>query len=99
MTKTNLDGLVISTFVNNIRIMTPKNSEMIEQIKLELTFAFSIINIGSISFYLGLKVQWDRENWMIKLSQLVYINKIFNKLYLNKAYAVNTPIKETAFFK
>lgn len=99
VTKAGLDGLVVSTFVNNIKIITPKNSEIIERIKLELTFAFFIIDISSISFYLGLKVQQDQENRMIKLSQLVYINKIFNKLHLNKAHAVNTPIKETALFK
>ena len=30
---------------------------MIEQVKTELTFAFSMVDIGLISFYLGLKVE------------------------------------------
>lgn len=72
---------------------------MIEWVELVLNFVFSIIDMGLISFYLGLKVQWERENQMIRLSQPTYINKVFNKFYLDKAYAVNKPIKETALFE
>lgn len=33
------------------------------------------------------------------MSQPAYINKVFNKFYLNKANAVNTPMKETTLLK
>ena len=62
VTKAGLNGPVVSTFIDDIKIMAPKNSGMIERVKLELTFAFSMVDMGSISFYLGLKVQQDREN-------------------------------------
>lgn len=68
MIKTGLNEPVISTFVNNIKIMAPKNNWKIERGKLELSFTFSKIDIGPISFYLGLKIQQDGENQMIKLS-------------------------------
>lgn len=58
-----------------------------------------MIDIGLIEFYLGLKMQRDRENRMIKLSQPAYINKVLNKFYLDKAYAVNISMKETALLK
>ena len=48
--------------------MAPKNNWKIERGKLELSFTFSKIDIGPISFYLGLKIQQDGENQMIKLS-------------------------------
>ena len=99
MTKAGLDGPVVSIFIDDIKIMAPKDSGMIKWIKLELTFAFSIIDIGPISFYLGLKVQRDRENQTIKLSQPAYINKILNKFHLDKAHTVNTPMKETVLLK
>lgn len=99
MTKAGLDGPIVSTFVDDIKIMALKNSEMIKRVKLELTFAFFIIDIGLISFYLGLKVQQDWENQTIKLSQSAYINKVFNKFHLNKLYAINTLIKEIVLFK
>ena len=93
MTKAGLDGPVVS------KIIVLKNSKIIERVKLELTFAFSTINIGLISFYLGLKMQQNWENQTIKLLQLVYIEKIFNKFYYNKAFVVKTLIKKTALFK
>lgn len=99
MTKAGLDGPIISIFVNDIKIMTLKNSGMIERVKLELIFAFSIIDIGPISFYLGLKVQQNWENWTIKLTHPAYINKALNKFHLDKVYAINIPMKEIAFLK
>lgn len=55
-----------------------------------------MIDMGPISFYLGLKVERDREKKMIKLSQPAYIDKVLAKFYFDKAYRVNTPIKENA---
>lgn len=95
MTKAGLNRPIVSIFVNNIKIIAPKDSEIIERVKLELIFAFFMIDIGLISFYLGLKVQRDWENQTIKLSQPVYINKVLNKFYLNKVHTVNTSMKKT----
>lgn len=94
-----LDGPVVNTFVNNIKIMAPKDNKMIKQIKLELILAFSMIDMGPISFYLGLKVQRDWKNQTVKLSQPTYINKVHNKFYLDKTYVGNTPMKKTALLK
>lgn len=57
MTKVDLNSLVISTFVNDIKIMISKRSEIIQQIKTKLIAIFSIVNIGLISYYLGLKIE------------------------------------------
>lgn len=99
ITNADLNGLVVSTFINDIKIIAHKESGMIEQVKSELTSAFLIVDISSISFYLGLKVQHDRKNRKIKLSQPAYINKVLNKFYLNKAHTVNTLMKESANLK
>lgn len=53
-----------------------------------------MIDMGPISFYLGLKVDWNQEKKIIKLSQLAYINKVLEKYHLSKANTVNTPMKE-----
>lgn len=99
VTTAGLDGPVVSTFVDDIKIMASKESGMIERVKSKLTSAFSMVNMGPISFYLGLKVQRDRENRTIKLSQPAYIDKVLSKFHLNKAHSVNTPIKETALLE
>lgn len=99
VTKANLDRPVVSIFVDDIKIMAPKGSEMIERVKIELIFTFFMIDMGPISFYWGLKVQQDWENQTIKLLQPAYINKVLNKFYLDKTHAINTSMKETALFK
>lgn len=98
MTKASLDRPVVSIVVNDIKIIALKKRKMIEQVKLELIFAFSKIEMGSISFYLGLKMQRDQENRTIKLSQSPYIEKVLNKFYLNKVHAINISIEKDRTF-
>ncbi len=53
-----------------------------------------MVDIGSISFYLGLKVYWDRKKKTFKLFQPEYIDKILAKIYFDQIKTSNTPIKE-----
>lgn len=94
-----LDIPFISMFVDDIKIIAPRKSGAFDGVKQELTFTFSMVDLGLISFYLGLKVQRNWEKQMIKLFLSTNIDKVFSKFYLNKAYIVNTSIKETAFLE
>lgn len=55
-----------------------------------------MVDMGPISFYLGLKVKRDREKRTIKLSQLADIDNILEKFHLDKANLVNAAMKEEA---
>lgn len=55
--------------------------------------------MGPISFYLGLKVEWDQVKQTIKLLQPAYIDKVLAKFYLNKAHAVNISMKKTVLLQ
>lgn len=57
ITKAGLDGPVVSIFIDDIKIMTSKEIRIMETMKADLTSAFLMVDIGPISFYLGLKVQ------------------------------------------
>ncbi len=72
---------------------------MIERVKTELIFAFSMVEMGLISFYLGLKVEQNRQEKTIKLSQPACIDKVLSKFYLDKAYSVNTLMKDATHFE
>ena len=50
----------MSTFVDDIKVMGAKKSGHIERVKAELAAAFEMVDMGPISFYLGLKVETDR---------------------------------------
>lgn len=75
--------------------MEVKIFEVISQVEEELMVAFEMVDMGSISFYLGLKISWDCEKKTIKLSQPVYINKILAKFHLSQANISNTPMKKS----
>lgn len=66
----------------------------IERVKQELVATFKIVNIGLISFYLGLKIEKVCQKKTLKLLQPVYINKILAKYHLNLAKLCNTLMKE-----
>lgn len=77
--------------------MGMKSSGYIERIKRELVVKFDMMNIRSINFYLGLKVKRDHQKQILKLSQLVYINKILIKYHLKLIKLYNILIKEVIF--
>lgn len=84
ITRAGLNGPVVSTFVDDIKVMAPKESGFIQRVKAELAAAFSMVDMGPISFYLGLKVEHNREKRTIKLSQPAsYIDKVLSKFHID----------------
>lgn len=63
-----IHGPIISMFVDDIKVMEVKGSGYIERVKHELATVFKMIDIGPINFYLGLKVERNRQNKTLKLS-------------------------------
>lgn len=56
ITKASPNSPIVSTFVNDIKIMGIKGSGFIERLKSELAAVFLMVDMGLISLYLGLKV-------------------------------------------
>lgn len=54
-----LNGPIVNVFVDDIKIIGMKGSESIARVKRELAAGFSMVDLGPISFYLGLKVERD----------------------------------------
>ena len=99
MTRAGLDSPIVSIFVDDIKIIVPNGSGITQQVKNELTSAFLILDMGPISFYLGLNVERDREKRTMKLSQPTYIDKVLSKFHLNKAHTATTPMKESSILQ
>ena len=51
-----------------------------------------MMDLGLMTKILGLKVDWDRENGILKISQGLYIDKILERFNMQDAYPVSTPI-------
>lgn len=57
---TGINGRIISTFINNIKIIGIKKLDYVKKVKQKFAIIQEIIDIKPISFYLGLKVE---KNW------------------------------------
>lgn len=90
-----LDKPVLSIFLDNIKIMTSKESGHISWVQAEFATAFFIVDMKTISFYLGLKINYNWENQKIKLSQSAYINKVLNCFPLKKAKTMIMLMKDS----
>lgn len=67
MSKADFNSQIISTFIDNIKIIAPKKSRIIKQVKVELTTIFLMVDMSSISFYLKPKVEQNQQKQIIKL--------------------------------
>ena len=88
-----------TSFVDDLNIIGPKGSPMISEVKKQLKIAFKMVDMGSISHYLGLKVERNRDNRTIKLSQSTYIEKVLEKFHMQNAKTTTTPMKEGSLFR
>ena len=75
VTPQGIKGPIDTSFVDDLNIIGPKGSPMITEVKKQLKLPFKMVDMGPISYYLGLKVERDRVNKTIKLSQPAYIEK------------------------
>lgn len=67
ITTSGINGLIVSTFVDDIKIINIKESGYIKKIKLKLATTFEMADMGLISFYPGLKVKKDQVKKILKL--------------------------------
>ena len=86
---------IITSFDNNLNIVAPSGSGIISRIKSELTTAFEMVDMGSLAFYVGLKVTHNREKRTIKLSQPSYIEKLLDCHRMLKAKTAKVPMQDT----
>ena len=83
VTSSGINRPIVSKFVDDIKVMGVKRSGHIKKVKRKLAAEFEMIDMGPISFYLGQKVEIDRQKKTLKPSQPAYINNILSKYHLN----------------
>ena len=68
--------MIIAIYVDDFLICGAEKKE-INNVKKTLKAKFHMFDLGSVSFYLGMAVTWDRANRIFCLRQQVYLEKIF----------------------
>ena len=95
MTLQGVERPIITTIVDDLNIFAPAGSGIIKRIKEELAAAFDMVDMGPLAFYVGLKVDCDRKQRTIKLSQPGYIEKLLDQHGMLKAKTAKIPMRET----
>ena len=95
-TSDGIRGPIISIWVDDLNLFTPRDSPLMQKMKDLLILGFQMVDGGPITYYLGLKVDRNRAAKTIKLSQPAYIEKILHTFGLLQAKTSTTPMKESS---
>ncbi len=68
VTPSGINGPIFGIFVDDIKVISVKESGHMEMVNRELAAAFEMVDMGAISLYPGLKVERDRQKKTLKLS-------------------------------
>ena len=73
-------------------LITGSSIEEINDLKKQLSKQFAMKNLRAAKKILGIRIIKDRTNGTLKLSQLEYVKKVFNRINMNEAKPVSTPL-------
>lgn len=87
------DGLlvILVLYVDDI-ILASNSPEKLHEIKSELCKTFEMKDLGEPRTYLEMKIERDRENKILKLSQSEYTERILERFNMKECKAQNTPM-------
>jgi Reverse transcriptase (RNA-dependent DNA polymerase) len=88
------DGVRVTlpVFVNDITI-TSKSKPKIDWVKMSLAKVFKLKDLSPTTYLLGIKVEYDRENKILCLSQTQYIIDMLACFRLSECRPVTTPME------
>jgi hypothetical protein len=84
-------GLIIITYIDDFLLVSPKG-ERLRVLKLQLSEAFDIKDLGPCQFFLGVRITRDRSQNKTTICQDVYIHKVLDQFGMLEYRAVSTPI-------
>jgi hypothetical protein len=85
--------MVVPVHVDDL-VLASSSKESIEKVKSELRARFKIHEQGPTSFLLGVKLERDRQNRTISLSQPAYITSILHTYRMQDCNPSSTPMSE-----
>lgn len=81
----------LTLYVDDVKLVGP-NEEVLDKIAMEIAKYFNIKELGHARHYLGMKVEFDRENQRIRLSQRTYIEQLLQRFGMQDCASTATPM-------
>jgi hypothetical protein len=82
----------VITHVNNFKVYAA-NRRIIDIVKQQIINLFLMKDLGLIKFYLGMKIDRNREMRIIQFTQIAAIDRILNETKLINCLFCQIPIK------
>lgn len=86
------DGTIVSIYVDDLKI-TGSSMTDINFLKQALSKRFQMVDLGPISYYLGISITRDRPNRILRLSQQTYLEKVLRDHGMWESKPVATPME------
>ncbi|KAG8959896.1 hypothetical protein FRC05_007218 [Tulasnella sp. 425] len=83
--------VILPVFVDDVTI-TSKSTEKTNWVKEELAKHFKVRDLGPTSYLLGIKVEYDKSQHRLQLSQTQYIIDMLNRFGMTDCSGVTTPM-------
>jgi hypothetical protein len=85
-------GCFIITYVDDFILMGPQG-EAIKRLKLELASVFDMKDLGTCTYFLGIRITRSEDGSRITLCQDAYIRKVLDQFNMAESRPVQTPLE------
>jgi len=89
------NGVIIAVYVDDF-LLVEKDKSAIQDVKQCLNDMFRMSDLGPVSYYLGMKVERNRAERTIRLTQTAYINKVLQTFQQSQVVPVDTSMNPDA---
>ena len=96
--KAGKDIMFIGVYVDDI-ILAAKNEKQLKQVKENLSNKFDIKDLGELKYFLGIKVEQNRESGSIWIGQPAYTENLLKRLGMQDSKPTSTPAEVSSKLK
>lgn len=89
----NLEILYLIIYVDDV-LIAGDDIHTIENLKRNLNSIFEMSDCGILQYYLGTKIEYDRQNGIMKLSQHSNIDRILKRFSMSECNPSKTPMEK-----
>ena len=84
--------MFIGVYVDDI-ILAAKNKKRLKQVKEDLSNKFDIKDLGELKYFLGIKVEQNKESGSIWIGQPAYTENLLKRLRMQDSKPTSTPVE------
>ena len=90
--------MFIGVYVDDI-ILAAKNEKQLKQVKEDLSNKFDIKDLGELKYFLGIKVEQNKESGSIWIGQPAYTENLLKRLGMQDSKPTSTPVEVSSKLK